>query len=131
MSSRGRGSNEKISPSVFERLSRIGKVSPLVEAIKDSETDPNGNKRRRLSRSDERRAKKAKLGEDSEMETPSVFERLGVVGRGSGGRNSGDKNHYVQVTSSASNRSAQRMVLESGKIVEEGLMVNSNPSKQL
>ena len=66
----------------------------------------------------------------TEEVTPSVFERLGSQGKGSGGRSSGEKHHSASVAANTPNRSVQRMVLGSGKIVEEGLMVDSNPSTQ-
>ena len=117
------------APSVFERLSGLAS-SPRLE-LKLGDTEPSGNKRRRLSRSDERTSKKAKVGGSQEEVTPSVFERLGSNGKGSGNRSSGEKIHSAHVAANAPNRSVQRIVLGSGKIVEEGLMDNSNPSAQI
>lgn len=129
-SSGGKGSGEKITPSVFETLG--GKRGPpsSEKSSKTSDPEPSGNKRKRLSRIDDRNPKKVKMGEDKDAETLSVFERLGTNGR-SGSKNSGDKNHNIQVTAPVTNRSTQRMVLGNGKIVEEGLMDNTNPSTQI
>lgn len=92
-------------------------------------------KKRRLSRSDERTSKKLKLGEEKELHTPiSVFQRLGLSGskeRGSGSKSLGDKNHYALVAASVPSHSVHQIVLTSGKIVEEGLMVNFNPSSPI
>ncbi|KAG2330884.1 hypothetical protein Bca52824_002064 [Brassica carinata] len=107
------------TPSVFERLSGLESSAPLERNLKAVE--PSGNKRRRLSRSDERSSKKAKVVAAQEEATPTVFERLGSGGKGSGSRSSGDKHHSASVAAAnAANRSVQRIVLGSGKIVEEG-----------
>ena len=65
------------------------------------------------------------------MTSPSVFQRLGSQGKGSEGRNSGDKTHSALVAAKSPTHYAQRIVLGSGKIVEEGLMVNFNPSSSI
>ncbi|KAL0846170.1 hypothetical protein Bca101_019416 [Brassica carinata] len=68
------------TPSVFERLSGLESSAPLERNLKAVE--PSGNKRRRLSRSDERSSKKAKVVAAQEEATPTVFERLGSGGKG-------------------------------------------------
>lgn len=131
---------ERPPSSVFERLG--GHDESPLNVIQSGESAPSGNKRRRLSRSDERKLKKAGIGgpfeepspsvfERLEETPPSVFERLGSNGKSSGSRSSGEKFHSVPVTAKAPNRSAQRIVLGSGKIVEEGLMINTSPSSPI
>ncbi|KAG2249330.1 hypothetical protein Bca52824_088958 [Brassica carinata] len=112
-SSEKQRSNEKSNSSVFERLGGQ-EASPIPEK-RITEAEPSGTKRRRLSRSDERIPKKAKVGELQEEGTPK-----GSGGRSSGSRSSSEKHHSASVAANAPNRSAQRIVLGSGKIVEEG-----------
>lgn len=114
---------------MFKRLEASESSSPLEK--RTGIVEPGDNKRRRLSRSDERNSKKPKVGVQQEETTPSVFERMGSNEKGSGSRSSGDKNHYAYVAANAPNRSTQQMVLGSGKIVEEGLMVDTNPSSPI
>ena len=74
---------------------------------------------------------------DDHSTPPSVFQRLGSNNRGSSGRgssgakNSSELNHYAHVAARAPIHSALEVALVSGDNIEEGLMVNSNPSTQL
>lgn len=90
--------------SVFERLGGHELSSSLERSR--GEAEPSGNKRRRLSRSDERIQKKARVGGgyDQEVSPPSVFERLGSSGNGSGSRSSGEKHHSASMAANAPNR---------------------------
>ncbi|WZY97876.1 hypothetical protein YC2023_070205 [Brassica napus] len=67
---------EKSTPSVFERLRGLEASSPTERILGDAE--PSGNKRRRLSRSDERNSKKAKVGDSQGEGSPST----GIRGEG-------------------------------------------------
>lgn len=122
-------------PSVFEWLG----CQALSSSEKKRKTAGiSTSKRRRLSGSDDRRVKKAKVDTlDDHSTPPSVFQRLGSNNRGSSGRgssgakNSSELNHYAHVAARAPIHSALEVALVSGDNIEEGLMVNSNPSTQL
>lgn len=92
---------------------------------------PSGQKRRRLSWSDERLPKTAKVSAEVEDTNPYIFERLGSHKKSSGDRRTSILNHSALMAASTPNCSAQRIVLGSGKNLEEGLMINSNPSKSI
>ncbi|KAF3584635.1 hypothetical protein F2Q69_00028766 [Brassica cretica] len=82
-------------PSVFERL---GSLSASSSEKKRRTSDLHSYKRRRSSNSGDRITNKAWLEtREDNMTSPSVFQRLGSQGKGSEGRNSGDKTHSALV----------------------------------
>ncbi|KAL0706370.1 hypothetical protein Bca4012_072796 [Brassica carinata] len=82
-------------PSVFERL---GSLSASSSEKKRRTSDLHSSKRRRSSNSGDRITNKAWLEtREDNMTSPSVFQRLGSQGKGSEGRNSGDKTHSALV----------------------------------
>ncbi|WZZ78866.1 hypothetical protein YC2023_099438 [Brassica napus] len=109
---------DRPSSLVFERLGGHNSSSSIERQIED--TKSSGNKRRRLSRSDERIPKKARLGREREETPSSVFERLGSSGKGSGSRGSGEKHHSAYMAANAPNCSAQRIVLGAAKLLKKG-----------
>lgn len=126
----GRSSKGSRSPpSVFERLG-----SPPVNPADNKTTaeEISNAKRRRSSNSGGREHKKARLSDHEEaVSPPSVFKRLGSQVVIPEGNYSGDKKHSALVAANTQSHSVQRIVLSSGKIVEEGLMVNSNHSSPI
>ncbi|KAG2297824.1 hypothetical protein Bca52824_034296 [Brassica carinata] len=118
-SQEGRSSKGSRSPpSVFERL---GSLSTSSSGKKRRISELYTSKRRRTSTSGEREGKKARLEtREINISPPSIFQRLGSQGRGSDGKDSGDKTHSAHVAAKDPNHSVQRIVLGSGKIVEEG-----------
>lgn len=66
-----------------------------------------------------------------ETQEALVFHRLGNKSGGSGENNSESPFHYAQVAASHPLHSVRRILLGSGKILEERLMDNSNPSRSI
>ena len=60
-----------------------------------------------------------------------MFHKLGATVGDSRGKLSGNQSHSALMAASRPNHSVRRIVLGSGKILEEGLMDNSNPSKSI
>ena len=127
----GRSSKGSRSPpSVFERLG-TPPVSSSGKKNKDVELS-TAKRRRSGSNSGGRESKKARVsGRESNISPSSVFHRLGSQVVVPEGNHSGDKKHSALVAANTQSLSVQRIVLASGKIVEEGLMVNTNPSSPI
>ncbi|RID46005.1 hypothetical protein BRARA_I02696 [Brassica rapa] len=127
----GRSSKGSRSPpSVFERLG-TPPVSSSGKKNKDVELS-TAKRRRSGSNSGGRESKKARVsGRESNISPSSVFHRLGSQVVVPEGNHSGDKKHSAHVAANTQSLSVQRIVLASGKIVEEGLMVNTNPSSPI
>ncbi|XP_048600405.1 uncharacterized protein LOC125580229 [Brassica napus] len=124
-SQEGRSSKGSRSPpSVFERL---GSHSQNTAEGTKNLREVLSSKRRRLNNSGDREAKKPR----TETHEASVFQRLGTKGSGSGEKSVEVPVHSAQVAATRPRHSVRRIVLGSGKILEEGLMDNSNPSKSI
>ncbi|XP_013689513.2 uncharacterized protein At4g02000-like [Brassica napus] len=124
-SQEGRSSKGSRSrPSVFERL---GSHSQNTAEGTKNLREVLSSKRRRLSNSGDRKAKKPR----TETHEASVFQRLGTKESGSGEKSVEVPVHSAQVAATRPRHSVRRIVLGSGKILEEGLMDNSNPSKSI
>ncbi|XP_013704888.2 uncharacterized protein LOC106408719 [Brassica napus] len=129
-------------PSVFERLGKQTSTSPRLN-IREEEPKSQPSKRRRMTNSDERIPKKARKGSSGKKkESPSVFQRLGGLGRDSEVICQGEGNHYAlmaavtpihsaRVAAFSPVHSVRRIVLGSGSNLKEGLMGNSNPSRSI
>ncbi|CAA7016814.1 unnamed protein product [Microthlaspi erraticum] len=116
-----------------ERFKSISVLERFGQGGQEDE-DHSQLKRRRLSNSDDRKSKKAKMGTKGEGDTPiSVFQRLGESPKGAGVRNSGGsaggKIHSALVAASVPTHFASSQAGESGLLWKEGLMGNTNPSK--
>lgn len=140
---KGDGKSSKGSrspPSVFKRLGSQGTTTPgFTQSIEDSRT----SKKRRLSSSDERNPKKARRNSSEKKKVfPSVFQRLGETRCDNEGNNQEEAHHsaLVAVTTPVHSanmaakvpvHSVQRIALESGYNLKEGLMGNTNPSRSI
>ncbi|XP_013617357.1 PREDICTED: uncharacterized protein LOC106323845 [Brassica oleracea var. oleracea] len=127
----GRSSKGSRSPpSVFETLG-FPPISSSDKKNKDAELS-TAKRRRSGSNSGGRESKKVRLsGRESNISPSSVFHRLGSQVVVPEGNHSGDKKHSAHVAAYTQSLYVQRIVLASGKIVEEGLMVNTNPSSPI
>ena len=96
-----------------------------------------------MTNNDERIPKKARKGSSGKnKESPSVFQRLGGLGRDSEVICQGEGNHSAlmaavtpihsaRVAAFSPVHSVRRIVLGSGSNLKEGLMGNFNPSRSI
>lgn len=127
-------------PSVFERLGRQSLfTSGAVTEVEGSQP----SKRRRQDNSDERNPKKARRSSSQkEKISPSVFQRLGCLAMETDNTSGGEASQSARGVGVSQHHSAlvaahtpihfvRRIALESGSLLKEGLMGNTNPLRSI